>query len=93
MRATFRRFDKRQLFLFFLKDFVNLIFLIFNASLSLVLGKILKRSSFYDIAYFSILASWPQLDPTIISENIFRSSSIGAIIFNCESLIWMLFLS
>ena len=42
-----------------------------------------SRSGFYDIACFSILASEPHLDATISSENIFRSSSIDAIIFNC----------
>ena len=45
-------------------------------------------TNFYDIAYFSILASGPYLDSTITSETIFRSSSIDAIIiFNCGPLI------
>ena len=43
-------------------------------------------------ACFSIFASRPHLDATITSENIFRSSSVGAIMFNCEPLIWMLLL-
>ena len=44
-------------------------------------------SSFYGRACFSVLASGPNLDTTITSDNIFRSSSIDAIIFNCEPLI------
>ena len=59
---------------------------------SLILEKLFSRSSFYDIACFSILASGPHLDVTITSENIFRSSSIDAIIFSCGLLIWMLLL-
>ena len=54
---------------------------------SLILEKLFSRSSFYDIASFSILASGPHLDATIGSENIFRSSSIDGIIFNCGPLI------
>ena len=38
-------------------------------------------------AFFSNLASRPHLDATITSRNIFRSSSIDAIIFNCGPLI------
>ena len=38
-------------------------------------------------ACFSILTKGPHLDPTITSENIFRSSSIDAIICNCGPLI------
>ena len=52
---------------------------------SLILEKL--RSNFYDIACFSILAGGPYLDVTIILENIFRSSSIDVIIFNCGLLI------
>ena len=52
-----------------------------------VFEKRFSRSSFYDIACFSILASGPHLDATITSEDIFRSSSIHAIIFNCGTLI------
>ena len=59
---------------------------------SLILEKPFSRSSFHDIADFSILASGPHLDATVTSENIFRSSSIDAIIFNCGPLIWMLLL-
>ena len=54
---------------------------------SLILEKLFSRSSFYDMACFSILVSGPHLDATITSENIFRSSSIDAIIFNCGPLI------
>ena len=47
-------------------------------SVSLILEKLFSRSSFYDIACFSILASEPYLDaPTTI-------------IINCGPLIWML---
>ena len=45
---------------------------------SLILEKLFSRSSFYDIACFSILASGPDLDATITTENI---------MFNCGSLI------
>ena len=38
-------------------------------------------------ACFSVLASGPHLNATITSENIFRSSSIDVIIFNCGSVI------
>ena len=54
---------------------------------SLILEKLFSMSSFYGIACFSVLASGPNLDTTITSDNIFRSSSIDAIIFNCEPLI------
>ena len=54
---------------------------------SLTFEKLFSRSSFYEMACFSILASGPHLDATITSENIFRSSSINAIIFNCGPLI------
>ena len=40
---------------------------------SLILEKLSSRSSFYEIACFSILASGPHLDANITSENIFRS--------------------
>ena len=49
---------------------------------SLILEKFFSRSSFYDIASFSTRASGPHLDATITSENISRSSSFHAIIFN-----------
>ena len=45
-------------------------------SVSLILEELFSRFSFYDIACFSILASGPLLDVTMISENILRSSSI-----------------
>ena len=57
---------------------------------SLILEKLFSRFNFYEIAYFSILASGPHLEPTITSENISKSSSIDANIFNCGSLIWIL---
>ena len=50
---------------------------------SLILEKHFSKSSFYDIAYFSILASGPHLDATITSEYILSRSSIDALIFNC----------
>ena len=59
---------------------------------SLILEKIFSKSSFYNIACFLILANGPHLDATITSGNIFRSSSIDAIIFNFGPLIWMLLL-
>ena len=59
---------------------------------SLILEKLFSRSSFSDIACFSILANEPYLDATITSENIFRSSSIDAIIFKFGPLLWMLLL-
>ena len=59
---------------------------------SLILEKLFSRFSLYDISCFSISASGPSLDVTITLENIFRSSGIDAIIFNCELLIWMLLL-
>ena len=59
---------------------------------SLILETFFSRSSFYDMACFSIFTSGPHLDPIATSENILRRSSIEAIIFNCESLIWMLVL-
>ena len=49
---------------------------------SLILEKLFSRSSFYDIACFSNLASRPHLDVTVTPENIFKGSSIDAIIFN-----------
>ena len=55
---------------------------------SLILEKLFSRSSFYDIDCFSILASGPHLDATIISENVLRRSGIDAIIFNFGPLIW-----
>ena len=54
---------------------------------SLILEKLFISSSFYGIKCSSIFASGPHLDATITSENIFRSSSIDAIIFNCGPLI------
>ena len=54
---------------------------------SLILLKIFSRSSFYDMAYFSIFASRPHLDATVTLDNIFRSSSLDAIISNCGPLI------
>ena len=42
--------------------------------------------SSYDTASFSILASGPQLDATITSNNIFRSSSIDARYFIVDHL-------
>ena len=50
---------------------------------SLILENFFSRSSFYDIACFSIVAIRSHFDATITSENIFRSSSIDAIKFNC----------
>ena len=41
---------------------------------------------------FSVLASGPHVDAAITSENIFRSSSIDSIRFNCGPFIWMLLL-
>ena len=66
-------------------------FLIFNCgSLICVLLLFWRNFSagagFMDIACFSILASGPHLDAAIL-QNIFRSSSIDAIIFNCVSLV------
>ena len=49
---------------------------------SLILEKLFSRSSFYDIACFSVLTSGPHLDPTITSDNILRRSSIDTIISN-----------
>ena len=54
---------------------------------SLILEKLFSRSSFYNIAFFSILASGPHFNTIITSENIFRSSSIDAITFICGPLI------
>ena len=54
---------------------------------SLIFEKLFSGCSFCDIACFSILASGPHLGATITSENIFRSSSIDAIIFNYGPLI------
>ena len=59
---------------------------------SLILEKLFSRSSFYDIACFSIPASRPHLGATITPENNFRNASIDAIIINCGPLIWMLLL-
>ena len=47
-------------------------------SVSLTLGKLFSRSSFYDIACFTLLADIWYLDYIITSENIFRRSSIDA---------------
>ena len=52
-----------------------------------ILEKHVSWSNFYDIACFSTHASGQHLDATITSYNIFRSSSIDAIIFNCRPLI------
>ena len=57
---------------------------------SLILEKLFSWSSFYEIARFSTLASGTHFDPTITSGNIFRSSSIDAIMFSCGPHIWML---
>ena len=54
---------------------------------SLILRKLVSRPSFYDISCFSFHASGPHLDATITSENVFRSFSVDAIIFNCRPLI------
>ena len=54
---------------------------------SRILEKLFSRSSFYDTVCFAIIASGPHFDATITSENIFRGSSIDAIIFNCGPLI------
>ena len=59
---------------------------------SLILEKLFSRSTFNDIARIPILGNGPRLDVTIISENIFRSSSIDAIIFNFGPLTWVLLL-
>ena len=53
---------------------------------SLISEKLFSRSSFYDIACFSILAFEPHLDATVTSENFFRRSIVDAIAFNCEPL-------
>ena len=52
--------------------------------------KIFSRSRFYGTHCFSILAKGPHLNATINLRNIFRSSSVDAIMFNFETLIWML---
>ena len=49
---------------------------------SFILEKLFSKSSFYDIACFSILGSGPKLDAAIASENIFRRSSIDATMFS-----------
>ena len=54
---------------------------------SLISEKLFSRSSFHDITYFPILASGPHLDVIITSENIFRSSRVDVIIYNCGPLI------
>ena len=59
---------------------------------SLILDKLFGRSSFYDIACFLVLANEPHLDAAVTPENIFRSFSIDAIIFNFGPLSWMLLL-
>ena len=56
---------------------------------SLVLEKLFSRTSFHDIAYFSVLASRPHLDAINTSEYILRWSSIGVVVFNREPFIWM----
>ena len=53
---------------------------------SLISEKLFSRSSFYDIACFSILASRSHLDATITLENAFKSFSIDAFIFNCRDI-------
>ena len=58
---------------------------------SLILEEHFNRSSFYDIACFSILASGPHLDATITTIFL-GTSSIDTIIFNCGPLIWMFLL-
>ena len=56
---------------------------------SLILGKLFSRSSFYEAACFSILASGSHFEPNITSEDIFRSSCIDAIIFTRGPLTYM----
>ena len=60
---------------------------------SLVIYNMVQSNIFQSLyTCFSILASVPHLDATITSDNIFKSSSIDAIIFHCVPLIWMLLL-
>ena len=59
---------------------------------SLILEKLFSRSSFQDIACFSILTSGLHLNATNTSQSILRRSNIDAIIFNCGPFIWMFFL-
>ena len=47
---------------------------------SLILEKFLSRSSFYDIACFSIFASGLRLDVTVTSENILGRSSFDNVV-------------
>ena len=49
---------------------------------SFFLEKLFSRSRFYDIACFSQTLLRTHLDANITSENVFRSSSIDAIIYN-----------
>ena len=56
-------------------------FLIFNCGpLIRVLLLLFSRSSFYDIACFSILASGPPFEAPVTSENILRRSSIDNVV-------------
>ena len=56
-------------------------FLIFNCRLLIrVLLLLYSRSSFHDIACFSILASGPHFETPITSENILRISSIDNVV-------------
>ena len=59
---------------------------------SLILEKLFSRSSFYDIACFSIFSGVPHSDPSAASENILRRSIFDAIVFNCGPLMQMLLL-
>ena len=52
-----------------------------------ILEKVFSRSGFHDMDNFSVLTSGPHLDATFTSENTFRSSSVGAITFNCRPLV------
>ena len=74
-------------------DFWSLIvnlFLLWKAFLNF--GEAFQQVQFLWNSLFFNPSSGPHLDATIISENIFKSSSIDAIIFNCGPLIWMLLL-
>ena len=78
MRTTFDRLDVKRLFKWTA-----------YTGASVILEKLFSKSSFDEIVCLTILASGPHLDPTIASDNIFRSSSIHAVIFNCGPLIRM----
>lgn len=59
-------------------------------SLSILADLLIVRLGPSTKACFSILVSGPHLDAIITSQNIFRRSSIGVIIFNCGPLLWLL---